>query len=140
MYLICLFWEKLFINLKKIYNQLHWKFFYAIWIHRKLLSCSKIFFHIRYFLIEGEQTKNLLWLMSKNDILSPWSLIIVVRIFNGKINIWNLILMLVLESWIQKNWTFLTWFEIGWSCFGIVTYICKFFAIYTGIYGLIHTK
>lgn len=100
----------------------------------------KIFFHIRYFLIEGEQTKNLLWLMSKNDILSPWSLIIVVRIFNGKINIWNLILMLVLESWIQKNWTFLTWFEIGWSCFGIVTYICKFFVIYTGIYGLIHTK
>lgn len=100
---------------------------------------QNIFPH-KIFLIEGEQTKNLLWLMSKNDILSPWSLIIVVRIFNGKINIWNLILMLVLESWIQKNWTFLTWFEIGWSCFGIVTYICKFFVIYTGIYGLIHTK
>lgn len=139
MYLICLFWEKLFINLKKIYNQLHWKFFLCYLNTQEVILFQNIFPH-KIFLIEGEQTKNLLWLMSKNDILSPWSLITVVRIFNGKINIWNLILMLVLESWIQKNWTFLTWFEIGWSCFGIVTYICKFFVIYTGIYGLIHTK
>lgn len=140
MYLICLFWEKLFINLKKNYNQLHWKFFLCYLNTQEVVILFQNIFPHNIFLIEGEQTKNLLWLMSKNDILSPWSLIIVVRIFNGKINIWNLILMLVLESWIQKNWTFLTWFEIGWSCFGIVTYICKFFVIYTGIYGLIHTK
>lgn len=125
MYLICLFWEKLFINLKKIYNQLHWKFFLCYLNTQEIVILFQNIFPHKIFFNWRRTNKKSALINVKEWYFVPWSLIIVVRIFNGKINIWNLILMLVLESWIQKNWTFLTWFEIGWSCFGIVTYICS---------------
>lgn len=72
-----------------------------------LFECTRVVILCKIFsphdFLNWRRTKNMLWLMSNNDILSLWSLIIVVGIFKDKINFWNLLFMLLLENY-SKIW------------------------------------